>query len=124
MAFRYRPVHRDEYREAGLTVLRGLIPAPLLTALRRETDKAREIARQSYGAQAQRLQPVYACEALDPQPFREFLMLPALRETVENILGADHEMTDNMGILLEPAQQAWCTNWHRDSAHHAKNMDM
>lgn len=123
MSFRYTERHREEYISSGLTVLRGLIPASLLTDLRRETDTAREIARQQHGAQAQRLQPVYAYDALNPQPFRDFLTLPALLETVAAILGAEHRMTDHMGILLEPAQHAWCTNWHRDWADHVRNLD-
>jgi hypothetical protein len=124
MAFRYTPGHRDEYFESGLTVLKGLIPASLLGDLRHETDTAREIARQKQGGQAQRLQPVYAYDTIDPRPFRDFLTLQALRETVDKILGPDHAMTANMGVLLEPAEQAWCTNWHRDLGHHIANMDM
>ncbi|HEX8234637.1 MAG TPA: hypothetical protein VF600_01660 [Abditibacteriaceae bacterium] len=124
MPFQFRDQHRDEYSTAGLTVLRGVIPPSLLSDLRRETDKAREIARKSGGPQSQRLQPVYKYEELDPRPFRDFLELPGMQATVEGILGASHKASDNMGVLLEPAQNAWCTNWHRDIAHHLPNLDM
>ena len=114
MSFRYTEQHREEYTALGLTVFRGVIPATLLDKLRRETDKGRDIARAKHGPQAQRIQPVYAYEEMDPRPFREFLALPELRKAVEDILGADHTATDNMGVLLEPAADAWCTAWHRD----------
>jgi ectoine hydroxylase-related dioxygenase (phytanoyl-CoA dioxygenase family) len=124
MPFQYSDQHRDEYSTAGLTVLRGVIPAPLLTDLRRETDKARELARQSTGPQSQRLQPVYKYEELNHRPFRDFLQLPGMQATVEGILGASHRSSYNMGVLLEPAQNPWCTNWHRDVAHHIAGLDM
>ena len=114
MGFKYTEQHRDEYFTVGLTVLRGVIPATLLDELRVQTEKGRELARAKNGPQAQRIQPVYAFEELDPRPFREFLVLPEFRMTVEGILGADHTPTENMGVLLEPAEAAWCTAWHRD----------
>src|SRR5438128_2065583 len=102
MVFKYSEQHRDEYVNAGYTVLRELIPSSLLADLRHETDTARMIARQKYGAQAQRLQPVYAYEELDSRKFRDFLDLPGLRESVRAILGPDHGTTEIMGVLLEP----------------------
>ena len=110
--------HRDEFVSQGLTILRELIPQSLLMELRAETDKAREIVRDKEGGQAQRLQPVYAYEALNPRPFREFLNLTAFHKVREQILGSEYELSNNMGILFEPAEKAWCTNWHRDWAHH------
>jgi hypothetical protein len=118
LPFRYSERHREEYLTDGLTILRGLIPPALLSDLRREADRAREIARREHGAQTQRLQPVYAYEEIDARPFREFLDLPGLRETVEKVLGESREPSDNMGILLEPAESPWSTNWHRDWGHH------
>jgi hypothetical protein len=123
MPFQYTEQHRDEYFSAGLTILRGIIPPALLSDLRRETDTARELARKSNGPQSQRLQPVYQYAELDHQPFRDFLELPALRATVEGILGPLHRASNNMGVLLEPAENAWCTNWHRDVAHHIPGLD-
>lgn len=124
MAFRYTDQNRDDYATQGFTLLRGLIPAALLADLRRETDRAREIARQKYGPQAQRLQPVYAYEELDARTFRDFLGLPELRATVAGILGPNHRQSDIMGVLLEPAQDAWCTHWHRDWGYNAAHVDL
>jgi hypothetical protein len=86
MPFQYSDQHRIEYFTTGLTVLRGVIPASLLADLRRETDRAREIARRSSGPQSQRLQPVYKYEELNHRPFRDFLQLPGLRASVEEFL--------------------------------------
>src|SRR5262249_35075117 len=83
--------------------------------LRRETDKARVIARQQRGSQAQRLQPVFAYDELDHQPFDDFLELPGLRAAVDGILSPEHRRTRVMGVLLEPEKDAWCTAWHRDT---------
>lgn len=124
MGFHYTEQHRDEYNTDGFTILRGLIPAALLEDLRRETDKAREIARRKHGPQAQRLQPVYEYEDLHPKPFRDFLGLPGMRATVEGILGTGHQPSDIMGVLLEPAENAWCTHWHRDWGYNAPYVDL
>ncbi len=118
MAFRYANRHREDYFADGFTVLRGVIPASLLADLRRETDTAREIARRVGGPQCQRLQPVYAYPELNAQPFRDFLTLPEMRATVDGILGMNYAPSERMGVLLEPAEDAWCTNWHRDWGHH------
>src|SRR6187551_3472657 len=108
-AYRYSERNRDEYFTNDLTILRGLIPPTLLTDLRREAEKAREIAHRQSGPQAQRLQPVYKYPELDHRPFRDFLGLPELRRTVEAILGPDHTASDIMGILFNPLDSAWCT---------------
>jgi hypothetical protein len=124
MAFHYCERHRDEYVTDGFTVLRGVIPASLLTDLRREAEKAREIARGKQGPQTQRLQPVYAYDELNHQPFRDFLTLPGMAATVEGILGKGHGPTQIMGILLEPEHEAWCTHWHRDWGYNVPDLDM
>jgi hypothetical protein len=118
MSFRYSDLTREEYHRDGFTILRGLIPASLLSDLRRETDKAREIARAKYGPQTQRLQPVYAYDELNHEPFRDFLSLPELAKTVEHVLSPQHTQSDIMGVLLEPAEKPWAMNWHRDWGHH------
>ena len=38
MSFKVTDRHRDEYLSRGVTILRGLIPASLLTDLRREAE--------------------------------------------------------------------------------------
>lgn len=124
MAFVYSDQLRDEYFREGLTVLRGVIPPSLLTDLRKESETARAIARERSGPQAQRLQPVYAYEQLNHQPFRDFLHLPGMQAAVKNILGSDHGPTDILGILLEPAERAWCTHWHRDWGYNIADLDL
>src|SRR5579871_2716552 len=124
MTFQFTDRHRDEYNISGLTVLRGLIPVSLLADLRRETNKAREIARSKHGPQAQRLQPVYAYEELNHAPFRDFLLFPGLQAAVAAILGPDHRMSDIMGVLLEPAERPWCTHWHRDWGYNVPGIDV
>ncbi len=124
MAFRYSERHREEYYSIGLTVLRGVIPASLLSDLRREADTAREIARREHGPQAQRLQPVYKYPELNHQPFRDFLALPQMRATVEGILGTEHTQSEIMGILFEPQEAAWATPWHRDWGYNVPGIDL
>jgi|SRR5579872_3928823 len=124
MSFHYSDQHREEYLRDGFTILHGLIPPTLLEDLRVETDKAREIARSKSGPRAQRLQPVYAYDEIDAQPFRDFLALPGLRATVEGVLGPEHRQSNIMGVLLEPAEDAWCTPWHRDWGYNAAHVDL
>ena len=114
MGFEYAEQHRAEYISGGITILRGLIPPTLLMDLRRETDKAREIARSQHGPQAQRLQPVWNYDGLDLSHFRDFLALPGLRDTVEGVLGSDYLPSERMAVFLEPERDPWCTAWHRD----------
>lgn len=124
MTFRYTERNQEEYHSLGLTVLRGAIPAALLSDLRRQADAAREIARREGGPQAQRLQPVYRYPDLDPRPFRDFLALPELRRTVEAVLGPGHAESDIMGILFEPRETAWATPWHRDWGYNVPGIDL
>jgi len=114
MTFHYTEQHGIDYRTEGLTVLRGLIPPALLTDLRGEAEKAREIARRKHGPQAQRLQPVWTYDELNPRLFRDFLDLPGLRATVKAILSPEHQPSERMAVFLEPERDAWCTAWHRD----------
>lgn len=124
MTFCYSERNREEYHSLGLTVLRDAIPGALLADLRRETDTAREITRRENGPQAQRLQPVYRYPDLNPQPFRDFLALPELRRTVEEILGPEHAESDIMGVLFEPRETAWATPWHRDWGYNVPGIDL
>lgn len=124
MAFRYSDRNREEYLRDGFTILRGLIPPSLLTDLRRQSETARQIARRLHGPSAQRLQPVYAHPEIDPRPFRDFLALEGLRDTVREVLSPEHGQTDIMGILLEPQEKAWCTHWHRDWGYNIPDIDL
>src|SRR5580658_7904158 len=124
MPFEYTDHVREEYCEAGFTVLRDLIPASLLSDLRGETDKARELARKLHGPRAQRLQPVYNYPELNHTPFRDFTALPELQRTVAEVLGESHRESNIMGVLLEPAEECWCTHWHRDWGYNAPHVKL
>src|SRR5580700_3795620 len=124
MAFKYTERNREEYCDVGFTIMRDLIPPALLTDLRRETDKARDLARKLHGPRAQRLQPVYSYPELDHRPFRNFSALPELLRAVEGVLGHAHHASNIMGVLLEPAEECWCTHWHRDWGYNAPHVKL
>jgi hypothetical protein len=124
MAFEYTEHNREEYFDAGFTVLRDLIPPSLLTDLRIETDKARDLARKLHGPRAQRLQPIYNYPELDYHPFHDFSALPELQRTVNEVLGDSHRESNIMGVLLEPAAECWCTHWHRDWGYNAPHVKL
>ena len=124
MTFRYSEQNREEYFKDDITILRGVIPATLLTDLRRESEKAREIARNLSGAQAQRLQPIRKYAELDQRPFDDCFALPELLATVTGILGADHSHMEGAGILFEPKDNPWTTGWHRDWGYNYPGIDL
>ncbi|MCK6471540.1 MAG: hypothetical protein L6R28_07325 [Planctomycetes bacterium] len=105
-------------------MFRGLLPPALVRDLRREADKARILARKVNGPQAQRLQPLSAYD-IDLRPFQDYRDLPELREALAVLFnGLDwsvpalEDRKFNLGILVEPGEQPWCTPWHRDWRDH------
>jgi ectoine hydroxylase-related dioxygenase (phytanoyl-CoA dioxygenase family) len=112
MAFQVSDRHSAEYRELGYTVLERIIPLPLLRDLRRQSDRARTLARKIHGPQAQRLQPVGRFD-INFSPLAE---LSEFRRAIDKILSPRHTFVspDSAGILFEPADLPWCTEWHRD----------
>jgi hypothetical protein len=125
MAFIFSDRHLQEHQIHGYTVFRGIVPGSLVADLRRATDRARELARQAHGPQTQRLQPVGRYD-LDLKPFRDYLELPELCDAVARLLSPRHTTgsVDTMGVLVEPAELAWCTKWHRDNRDNAPYMDV
>src|SRR5436309_9764611 len=115
MPFQFSDQHIEEYHMRGLTVFRGILPPSLLSDLRRVTDRARELAREKHGTQAQRLQPVAAYD-LDQRPFEDYHSLPELRDAVTRLLSARHQPSTRewLSVLLEPAGLPWTTQWHHD----------
>jgi ectoine hydroxylase-related dioxygenase (phytanoyl-CoA dioxygenase family) len=115
MAFQFSDRHIEEYHTHGYTVFRGILPPSLIADLRRVTDRARPIAREKRGPQAQRLQPVAAYD-LDPKPFEAFRDLPELCDAVTRVLSPRHThgTREYLGVLFEPAELPYCTPWHRD----------
>jgi hypothetical protein len=119
MSFQLTEQHIADYHTLGYTVFEEIIPTALLTDLRCVTDKAREIAHEVTGLQAQRLQPIAKYD-LDQQPFKDYGELPELTDAIHQVLTPRHYHADleRTGILLEPAEFPWCTDWHRDWRDH------
>ena len=115
MTFKFSENHIVEFQTQGYTVFKGIIPTSLIRDLRKASDRAREIAREEKGAQVQRLQPVASYD-IDQQPFIDFGELPDLVGAVAGVLTPDHRPSspETLGILLEPADNPYCTMWHRD----------
>jgi len=109
--------HVDSFRTLGFCIFRRVVPASLLTELRRTAEVARGIARQLRGPDVQRLQPFSAhLSEADMKPLSELYSLTSLRDGVAAVLSADHAMTtERIGVLFEPSQNAWTTHWHRDA---------
>jgi hypothetical protein len=131
MSFTLTDGHVREFDRNGYTIFRGLVPPALVTELRVMAEEARELAHQRIGPQAQRLQPVQ--EFLDIASYRELLDLPELGEAVERIFGEGFslgwqpgagEAKSLLGILFEPAESPYCTNWHRDWRDNIPGLDI
>lgn len=125
MSFSFTDRLIDEYHTQGFTVFRAILPPSLIDDLRRVCDRARDLAREKHGPQAQRLQPV-AAHDLDQRPFRDFRELAVLRDAMARLLSPEHDYgTDEiLGVLLEPAEKSWCTAWHRDWRDNAPGLDL
>ena len=117
MAFQFQDSMVNEYLSQGYLILRGIVPPVLLTDLRREAEKARDLAHKLNGPQTQRIQPLsnYGDE-LDLKPFYDYTELPELRDAIEKLLGPNytHGHVDIMGLLVEPLEHPWHIGWHRD----------
>ena len=115
MAFEFSERHIDEFKTRGYTVFRQIVPPSLIRDLRTASEDARQVAREKGGPQVQRLQPVGAYE-IDQRPFVDFSELPELLDAVARVLTPHHSPSnpETCGILLEPAEQPYCTTWHRD----------
>ena len=117
--FTFSEKHITDYHTTGCTIFREILPPSLITDLRRVADRARDVAREQKGSQTQRLQPVGSFD-LDLQPIRDYGELSVLNDAIQRLLTPQHIHADpsRLGILLEPADHPWCTNWHRDWRDH------
>ena len=115
MKFTFSDQHIEEYHTQGYTVFLQILPPSLIRDLRHVSDKARTIARERGGPQVQRLQPVGNYD-LDQQPFIDYAELPPLVDAIAKLLTPRHRHGNrsHFGILLEPAEMPYCTQWHRD----------
>jgi hypothetical protein len=111
---------REELQRQGFTVARGVLAPPLVARLLVACTEAKAIARAEISPQAQRLQPVVWRDDLPQDAFAEYARWPPMREAVARIFSPQHRHCNTwhanapLGCLFEPAQEPWCTNWHRD----------
>ena len=130
MAFRITGREIDSYHRNGFAIFRDLIPPTLLRELRVMADEGRTIARERSGPQAQRLQPIQ--QFLDIAPYRKLCELPELVDAVDKLFGEGFHIgfsppsfeNSHAGILYEPAEQPWCTQWHRDWRDNIPGLDI
>ncbi|MCX5661175.1 MAG: phytanoyl-CoA dioxygenase family protein, partial [Planctomycetota bacterium] len=107
----------SQYFTQGYLIFRNVIPGLLLKEMRKEADKARELAWELNGPSAQRLQPIekYA-DRINQKPFQDYCELPNIAEMLTRLLGSGytHGHRHLMGILVEPKEVPWNQGWHRD----------
>jgi len=116
MSFKVSDRHLEEFFSLGYTVFRGLLPPSLITDLRRECERGRELVQARHHGQVQRFQPVSAFD-IDHRPFQDYAQLPELRMAIDKVLSPRHSWgnLDWLGVLIEPQEASWCTQWHRDA---------
>ena len=116
--------HREQYATEGYTVFRSVLPTPLIERLRAACTVVRRVARTEGSPQAQRLQPVQRSD-IPQQAFIEYASFPPLRRAVSNLLSPAHAHGDRsvFGVLLEPRDEPWATNWHRDWRDNIEGLD-
>jgi len=114
-------IHLENYKKNGFTVFKEIVPLSLISDLRRETDKARSIARRIHGPQTQRLQPIskYSDE-INFKPFDDYHQLPEINDLIQKIFSPEHHYSERnrIGVLFEPMDMPYCTFWHRDWRDH------
>lgn len=113
--------HLIDYKKNGFTVFKEIVPLSLISDLRKETDKAREIARKIHGPQTQRLQPIsnYASE-INLKPFDDYHHLPEINDLIQKMFTPEFHFNEmnRIGVLFEPTDLPYCTFWHRDWRDH------
>lgn len=125
MGFQLTDQHIDDFQLQGYTVFRKILPTSLIRDLRRVSHSARQIARDRLGSQAQRLQPVGNFD-IDQQPFIDYAELPDLVKAIAELLSPHHQHgnRNHLGILIEPAEEPYCTPWHRDWRDNLRGMKL
>src|SRR5690349_19724726 len=124
MSFKYSERHRADYFHHGYTIFRGILPSSLVGDLRRMAEPAKVIAREKYGPNAQRLQPL-AGHGLDLKAYQDYTELPVLVDAIHKVLSPQHNLigTKRGAILFEPAEIPTFTGWHRDITEHSPGVD-
>jgi ectoine hydroxylase-related dioxygenase (phytanoyl-CoA dioxygenase family) len=117
MSFFAEQRHVDSYREQGYCVFEGLIPPSLITDLRKTSERAREIAHQLFGPQAQRLPRIDShLDDAELHSVFDFHSLPELHAALDIVLSPAHRPPEGAltNILFEPKHTPYCVSWHRD----------
>lgn len=117
MAFAFDDSMIHQYWQQGYIVLRGIIPPALLRELRVEADKARAIAYERSGPQAQRTPKVEAMkDRINLKPFADYLEIPELVDVMERLFGKGTKPGgwQWLQILVEPKNRPRFGGWHRD----------
>jgi ectoine hydroxylase-related dioxygenase (phytanoyl-CoA dioxygenase family) len=115
MSFTLTDQHISEYHSQGCTIFRKIVPSSLIADLRRAVEPGREQAYIDGGPSVQRFQPV-STAPVDQKPFRDFAELAVLNDAVHAVLSPRHVAmnVNTCGVLMEPREQSWCIQWHRD----------
>lgn len=113
--FQFSERHIEEYWTQGYTVLENVVPPSLINDLRRECDIGRDQVRLRDGRQAQRFHPGTTSD-IDPKVFQDWCELPVVRDAIGRIIKMEHKSfgSEKLIVLIEPADEPWCTPWHRD----------
>ncbi|MDB6127976.1 MAG: hypothetical protein JWM35_1872 [Verrucomicrobia bacterium] len=108
------------YREQGYFIFRQILPASLITDLRRTAANGLETARRLHGPQAQRLQDLGQHPEIGLEPVAAFAELSALNDGLAALLSPRHRISwpSVMAFLYEPAERCWGMEWHRDWRDH------
>lgn len=127
MGFRFCGSMCHDYWVQGYVVFRRILPASLLNDLKPEVEKARALAHELHGPQAQRLQQVEKYEQINFKPFQAYRDLSELRDAVQRLLGPaaeaypersgghfQHWAPGRMSLLVEPSARPRHHGWHRD----------
>lgn len=124
MPFEFRDSMVNEYWSLGYVIFRRILPGSLLRDLRVEADKARALAHELHGPQAQRLQPIAKySDRINYKPFRDYAELPELHASINRLLGPtsdgatvyhSYRERDVLGLLVEPIERPRHHGWHRD----------
>lgn len=125
MRFSLNDQHVSDFHSLGYTIFRAVLPPSLIRDLRQVCERGAALVRAKNGGNSQRFQPVAKFD-LDQKPFEVYRDLPELKEAFATLLSPRHYHGDLnvLGVLIEPTERPWCTNWHRDLVHHDLDLTM
>lgn len=124
--FTFSEKHIVEHMNDGITVFQNIIPATLVSDLRKEAEKSLALANKIHGEQAQRIQPVgHYGDVFNLQVFKDYEQLPALNDAIHKLLGDDsyYNNLDLLGILVGPPARTNCMQWHMDLSESTAGVD-